>query len=406
MKENEQEVHKAEILPERDLDSEISQTLVKANVTDAIIGELKEKFGGLKLKSIDDKESYLEICEARKQTRKIGIIAEKICEAGRKDAVAIQKKWLSKEKEVLGKINEVQDPLDQEIKKFEDNVAEQEAAEIKRQEEQFMSRQTTLLKMEAKFADGSFTLGAVSYELNNIKEADEEIWNDVILNKFKKEFEKVEAVRAEEEKRKQEASAELLRQQEELRKQQEAFSEQQRLMAEQQKQLDEQKRLQEEAIRKEQQKKEEEAQKVRSELQFKRLSELLPFNPSGSDVNMSSLWSLSEDEFSKILSSKKDEFEKKTKEAEEEKQRQIEEAKQLAIQQEKERQEEAKRLESIRLQQEQEKQAEETAKASDKDKWAAFISLLNAVTLPEFKSTIYKGKLQQFKEKMEEVNEL
>jgi len=51
-KETPTEVHKAELMPERDLDSEISQTLVKANVTDAVIEELKKTYGGLKLSSI------------------------------------------------------------------------------------------------------------------------------------------------------------------------------------------------------------------------------------------------------------------------------------------------------------------------------------------------------------------
>lgn len=404
--ENLPEVHKAELLPERDLDSEISQTLVRANVTDAVIAELKNKYGGMKLKSIDDKEGYLDIVEARKQTRKIGIMAEKICKAGREDAVAIQKKWLGKEKEVLGNINEVQEPLDVEIKKFEDNVAEQEAAERKRQEEQFMSRQTTLLKMEAKFSDGSFTLGNVSYELNNIKEADEEIWNDVILNKFKKEFEKVETARAEEEKKKQESADELARQQEELRKQQEQFEEQKRQMAEQQRLLDEQKRQQEDAIRQEQQRKDKDESDRKSALQTQRFNELFPFNPTGADVEMMSLWSLSDEDYDKILSDKKIEFEKKQKEADELKLQQIKEAEQRAIQNEKDRQAEQARLDEIKRQQEQQKQAEESAAASEKEKWSSFLSLLNAVSLPDFKSGKYRAKLNIAKEKLSEISEL
>ena len=78
-----------------DLETSITTQLTKANVTDQVIAALKEKYGGMKLKAIDDKESYLLIKEARKEVRKVGIIAEKICEKGREDAVKIQRAWLA-----------------------------------------------------------------------------------------------------------------------------------------------------------------------------------------------------------------------------------------------------------------------------------------------------------------------
>jgi hypothetical protein len=63
--------------------SEINTALVKQNVTDAVINSMAEKFGGMRLSSLDDKEGYLTIKEARKEVRSIGIIAEKICAKGR-----------------------------------------------------------------------------------------------------------------------------------------------------------------------------------------------------------------------------------------------------------------------------------------------------------------------------------
>ena len=124
------EVHTPTILPEKDLQSVINTALVKGNVTDAIIAQLKSKYGGLKLKSIDDKESYLDIKESRKIVRKVGIAAERICEAGRSEALSIQRLWLSTEKSVSAKIAEVLDPLDAEIKKFEDEEKRKEQREL------------------------------------------------------------------------------------------------------------------------------------------------------------------------------------------------------------------------------------------------------------------------------------
>lgn len=50
-------------------------------------------------------------------------------------------------------------------------------------------------------------------------------------------------------------------------------------------------------------------QKRKNDLQSKRLSLLLPFNPSGTDVDMATLWNLEEDVFEALLQSKKKQFE-------------------------------------------------------------------------------------------------
>src|SRR6478736_2726700 len=94
------------------LDEQMEQALVKKNVTDAVINALKEKYGELRLRSIDDKEKYLEIKDAKKDCAKLRNLAVKVCKEGRADAVALQKKWVSKENEVVAKIEEVESPLD------------------------------------------------------------------------------------------------------------------------------------------------------------------------------------------------------------------------------------------------------------------------------------------------------
>ncbi len=386
-------------IQEVSLDQVIETKLVQSNVTDKVINALKKQYGGMALKSLDDKQGYLEIKEARANVRKIGILAEKCCKAGREDAVRIQKMWLAKEKEVLGKIAEVQDPLDVEMKKFEDEQERLEQIEIQRKEEQFMKRQTTLLKMEAVYGDGCIILGNVSYDINNIKEADEEIWTDTILPKFQREFEKVEFERAEQERVAREAKEKFEKEQAEFKQQQEEFNrqrEEMRLMQEElQKEKDRVENIEREKVRQQ----EMAEQKRVNDLQSQRLSLLLPVNPNGADVDMATLWALSDEDFSKILESKKVEFAKKEEERVTLLKEQAAAAERLRIEQE---QKDAE----IKRQRLEQQKAEEADKASDKDKWQVLLNTLSSVVLPDFKSNIYKGKLSILKEKLEEINEL
>ena len=261
MKQNNHEVMEVdaeEMLPESSLDKQIENALVKENITDKVIRQLKETFGGMTLKSIDDKESYLEIKKGRLEVRRIGILVEKVCKKGREDAVAIQKKWLNKEKEVLGKISEVQDPLDAEIKKFDDEVARKENEEKQRREEAFMARQASLLKYGAEYRNGSYELGELSYEVELIKQSDSEMWEGVILPKYQRVYEQKEAARVMEETKRREETERQEKERKELEEKQAAFRKEQEDFERQKRELQEQKDKQEREIREAEQKRQHE----------------------------------------------------------------------------------------------------------------------------------------------------
>lgn len=398
------EVEAEEINP---LEEVIEKTLVKNNVTESVINSLKEKYSGLSLKSLDDKESYLNIKEARKEVRGVGILVEKLCKIGREDAIAVQKKWLNKEKEILAKIAVVQDPLDAEIKKFDDEVERIANEEKERKEQSFASRQTTLLKMEAKYENNSYTLGNVSYELVNIKEADDEVWNDTILPKYKREFEKIESVRAEEERQKEEAAIKLKEEQEKLAAQQEEFRKQQEAFLNQQKELQE---LKEKSDREERERQDAIAAEERKKLEeivSKRSAELrsigMSYDGSKYDfadiyVSKSDVTDLDDLSWQELLQSRtiliKERKDADEKIREQKRLADIEEAKQLALKQERERKEAEER-----------RRVEELEKSSDKDKWSAFVESLN-VPIPDFKSNIYKGKASSVKSLLKQIQEL
>lgn len=382
------ETTNAEVI-ELSLEKTIETKLVQSNVTDQVLAALKQKYGKMKLKALDDKESYLEIKAAARECAKVRTLTVKICKEGREDAVKVQKLWIAKEKEVVGKIAEVEDALGGEIDRFDKEVERLENEEKERQEAAYINRQAQLTKMGAVYADGSFNLGAVSFEASLIKGSPDDTWEETVLAKFQAEYEKIEAVRIEEEKKKEAAEAEMKRQQDELQKQQAELRKQQEEM---------QKKIEEsEKAEKERKHKEELAeQKKRSDLQSKRLSLLLPFNPSGTDVDMATLWSLEEDVFDALLQSKKKKYESDQLEqqrlAEEEKQAAIEAAKKEAIEKEQQR-----------IAEEEEKRQAEMEAATDKTKWAEFLKEVGNISFFDMKSSQYKSKMTAARVKINEI---
>lgn len=392
MKKQKDEVIEVEAEEINPLEKVIETTLVKHNVTEAVIATLKEKYGGLKLRFIDDKENYLIIKESRGIVRKVGILAERLCEEGRADAVKVQRLWIAKQKEVLSKIAEVQDPLDAEIKTFDDEVKRKEDSEKKRKEEIFVNRQSTLLKYGARFSNGSFVLNHIEYESINIQEADEEVWDKIIMPKYRAQFEEVEAARVAEENKRREDAEKLKKEQEDFKKQQDDFRKQQQ-------EFENQKREAERLQREEQQRKENEERQKRNELQISRFNILIQYKPTGADVDMTSLASLSEERFIEISEALKVKFKKSEEER-------ITLLQEQAAQKEREKIAEDNRLAEIKKQQELDQQKEEAAKASDKEKWELFLHELSAINLPEFKSKVFKNKLAIAKEKMSEIESL
>lgn len=392
------------VVAELPLEKVIDNTLAKNNVTKKVLNAMKDKYlnkteaGELALKdefvlkNLTDKETYLAIKDERKGVRKIGILTEDLCKKGRADAIAIQKLWLGKEKEILDEVAIVQDKLDAQIKAFEDEKERLEKLEEERKDNQYNLRQTELIKMGAVFANGCLNINDLAIEISSIREADDEDYNETILPLFRLQYEKNEAARVAEQKKKDDEAALLKKQQEELAEQQAAFKKQQ----------EEFEAKQAEAARIENEKKqqaEREEQQKKTLLQTLRLGLLLPVNPTGADVDMTTLWSLEEDKFHEILTAKKAEFKEK------------QESETLRLQEEaatKERLriEEEQRQAQIKAQQEEQHRQEEAAKASDKDKWATLVNALSSITMPEFKSNIYKNKASQLVTKINEIKNL
>lgn len=380
------------------LESVIETKLIQNNVTEQVLSALKEKYGGMQLKALDDKESYLELKAAAKDCGKVRTLAVKICKEGREEAVKTQKLWIAKEKEVVGKVAEVEDALDAEIAKYDAEVERKENEEKNRQEEAYINRQAVLTKMGAIYQDGSFVLGAASFEATLIKESAQDVWEETILPKFQAEYEKIESVRVAQEKEKAEREAEMKRQQEELEKQQAEFKKQQE---EFEKQKQEAERLERERVQ----------QLVKSRSAILRG---LGMNYDGTKYDYADIFihnnqmaALDENEWTVLVSETtvkikdyKDAEEKRQKEAQLERERLAEEKKAADIEAAKQ---DAIIKEKQRIAEEEQKRQLELEAATDKKKWEDFIKQVEGITFFEMKNVQYRKKMTTAREKINEI---
>lgn len=385
------------------LETKIKTELEKENVTEKVINGLKERYGTLKLNSVDDKETYLEIKEAHREVRKWYNLAVNICKKGRESAIQEQKLWIAKEKEVCSKIDEVANPLKLEIEKFDAEEKRKEDEEKQRKENIFISRQAEITKMGALYdtSNNCFVLGDVSFEISMIKESDEETYNEIVLPKYKAAFELLEAKRIEEERIKKEAEENQRKEAEELRLKEEQLRKEKEEL---QRQADELRKMKEELERKE---KEEEVRKQMEEQQ--RLQKLfvhrsailsgLGMKFNGQDflfedvnVNMVEIKTLDESAWVKLITEITPVIEQRKKEAEEK------ETARKKLEWENQ-QVELRRLEEIKMQ-------EELEKASDKEKWESLLEQLSKVNIPTFKSRHFINKATIVSEKLEEIKHL
>lgn len=396
------------------VEEQINQELVKHNVTETLIAGLKEKYLPLKLKDLNDKETYVLIKDARKECKSFRVLAKKVCEKGREDALATQKAWVAKEKDVTGRIGEVEDHLEKQEKDFEAEQEKQKAQRKRQQEEQLINRQAALNKMGVLYSDGNFILNEVSFEMALIKECDEDVWEEQILPKFRAEYEKVEAERIEADRKK-------LEQEEEFKRQQKALQDQKEELERREADL---KKAEEDRLQKEnedKERRENEARERQQDVVRNRINQLnalgLVYNVNEQthllrDVNIhyTEVSTMSTQEWDEMIIVITPRVEQIKEEAEEKRLADIEEQKRIAgeeaAKKERERIEEEQRLAEVKRKQAEEKKAQELLEASEKEKWQDIIRQLDAVVIHEMKSGQYRKKAAILREKLEEVKAL
>jgi hypothetical protein len=424
MKQNQDvlEVEVEEISFEGELQNKITKELVKRNVTDAVISKLKDEFSGLKLKSPTDKESYLQLKEGRLTVRKVEILGEKAFKKLKEYPNQVRNFILDKEKEFANKFSVIYPNLDEGIKTFEDEQERIEQQERQKKEAAFQNRQATLIKYGAQYNNGSFELNHISYEVDNIRECDEEVWNDIVLPKYKGEFEKVQAEIVRQENERQAAVLKLKEEQDALNKEREEMNKQRQELAQAQAAMQ---KLKDDAAneqRKIDQANSDRLIKESRERISKRYDQLfalgMKFNGQHEsymfeDINVDNKteinlfnedgWTTLINKITPIIEERKKAIEKHEKEEAENKRQQDIES---ALQEERDRVAKEKADNEIKAAQEKKRKQDELDASSDKSKWEAIVSSISMLSIHEMKSSIYKRKVYILKEKIEEIKAL
>lgn len=187
----------------------IETALIKNNITDQIIANLKANYSGLTINGIEDKEGFNKVEQGRKEAKKLRCLAVTICKTGREDAIKIQKDWIEKEKEVVAKIVEVESHLESEsdrIKEIEKQILFEAI-----QKEKLPIRKEKLLTIGFEIADDEL-LKIDDNQFNTLFNEFHEKMLTEKSEKLKLEQEQIEAERKEAAKIEVERLAEIKRQ--------------------------------------------------------------------------------------------------------------------------------------------------------------------------------------------------
>lgn len=114
-------------------------TLQSMDITAKVFAEV-EKFRGMTLSSLEDKDGYKVISANRKFVKEMRVQATKACEAGREDFVRGQKEWVALEKELKAWFLAIEEPLEKQEKAYE--------AELKRKKDE--EQRLLALRTEAR----------------------------------------------------------------------------------------------------------------------------------------------------------------------------------------------------------------------------------------------------------------
>lgn len=128
----------------------ITEELKKANITDQVLAELKG-YLSITVTGIEDRENYDKAKEAKKICQKVRTTTEKLCKKGREDAIAEQKAWIAKEKEIVAEVRSVEDHMAAQMKIIDDE--EERVKELARRTADLPVKKLRLLALGQTMAD-------------------------------------------------------------------------------------------------------------------------------------------------------------------------------------------------------------------------------------------------------------
>lgn len=386
----------------------ISEGLIAFETRKTDLTKLKEDVEGLKITSLDDRESINQVSTARKKLKSARVEIEKEAKSMRDPLTKINKNISAKEKELI----DIIEPTEKALKTQEDWVKEEEekiAQEAERKEQERIQ-----IRIDRLAAYG-FAIDIVI-----LKGIDDEQFEKT-CESARVEWQKEQDAKAEEDRLAKEKQVQVDKDLAELKALRDKQAEADRILQERQDELD----RQAQAIKKQQEQAEEkEFQRIQAEQDAeikRRCGQLtaggLVFDFSdnhykgfGCFVPTLDIQYHSAEQWDKLMAEITPAIERAKKEsadkAEAKRIQDIDDARQQAIIDEqarqkkiKEKQDEDARLAEIARQ-------EQLAKDGDKAIWADFITRLNAVSVPTVRSGQYRKIAVMAREKLEEIQKL
>jgi hypothetical protein len=384
-------------------DEPILAELAKANVTEAVIAQIKT-FKELQIADIHDKEGYETVHKARMLCKKTRVLTTNTCKAGREEAIRVQKQWISVEKNITAQIEEVENDLEAKLKVIDDEKEKIKQERELKEQKLLQERAVVLLQkygMTYDVAGSKYVLDDVSVSVIQVKTADDYVWQ-TIIDQIDSRWKKLEEARMEEARLREEAEAEVRRRAEEVLRREEEIKKREnelRIKEEAIKAAEAQAlREEEERKRKIEEEKLEEAQRVYNEMIKSRRSSLFQLGfaqredklvfqtlvvyPSQLELDTEK-WVGQYEMISKQVEAIKKQIER---EREEREKKLVADA---LAKKEREEQERREKEEAERLTKEKEAQRI-AAMAPDIDKMKAYCKAVSEITLPEFSSESYK----------------
>jgi DNA repair exonuclease SbcCD ATPase subunit len=212
---------------------DVAKDLVRFNITDAAIAELKDKYMVLEITDLANKEQYEAVHAARMDTvkRRTGITA--VGKELRSEALEYQKKVIEEEKRIIGLLAPIEEHLTAEEQKVKDEKERLKKLEAEKEAARIQARVDKVCAFGATFDGQQYTVAGISLPHALLKVANDDQF-EMFLGNIQKNVEAEKARIAEEERRKKEEEdrleAERIRLEDENRK---LKMEQERIKAEQ-----------------------------------------------------------------------------------------------------------------------------------------------------------------------------
>lgn len=371
------------------VDKALNNELARLDKFKIRIAELKEKYSGLEIKDENDRDGYEAMIEGIAEIRGIRVGTDKDRRNIKAPLIAAGKSIEEKAQWIISELEAIENPLI-ERKKWYD--LQKETKRLNKQladAERLKGRMAILLGFGVVTDGVNVILENAEYELNEIREVDEDVFQEVMVPKYKAVFDANEIVRLA--KKKADDEAEELRQQQ-LRD----FEKQQQKLKEDQDKVDkENKRIEAEKQK---------AIAIRTKARADYLEELgmvYNFQEEGFQapyrrviIPHPSLITLTEEEWAYFMLETKPIIADAKKQMDEEilaeKQKRNDEA--VA-----KYEEDRKRMDAERIR----KELEEAAEGNDQDRWRFFVKKLSAIEFPIMESRQYKRLLESAKEAIE-----